>query len=40
MASEKPQFVAFRGIDAKELIQELKSISKMLQPLHSSLKKL
>jgi len=27
-------------LDAKELIQELKSISKMLQSLHSSLKKL
>jgi hypothetical protein len=28
------------SLDAKELIQELKSISKMLQSLHSSLKKL
>jgi hypothetical protein len=27
-------------LDAKELIQELKTISKMLQSLHSSLKKL
>ncbi|MCK4468787.1 MAG: four helix bundle protein, partial [Desulfobacterales bacterium] len=30
----------FSDLDAKELIQELKSISKMLQSLHSSLKKL
>jgi len=29
----------FSDLDAKELIQELKSISKMLQSLHSSLKK-
>jgi four helix bundle protein len=29
----------FCDLDAKELIQELKSISKMLQSLHSSLKK-
>jgi hypothetical protein len=31
---------SFEDLDAKELIQELKSISKMLQSLHSSLKKL
>ncbi len=30
----------FSDLDAKELIQELKAISKMLQSLHSSLKKL
>ena len=30
----------FSPLDAKELIAELKSISKMLQSLHSSLKKL
>ena len=30
----------FSDLDAKELIQELKSISKMLQSLHSSLKQL
>jgi four helix bundle protein len=30
----------FSDLDAKELIQELKSISRMLQSLHSSLKKL
>ena len=30
----------FCDLDAKELIQELKSISKMLQSLHSSLEKL
>jgi len=30
----------FCDLDAKELIQELKSISKMLQSLHSPLKKL
>jgi four helix bundle protein len=30
----------FSDSDAKELIQEVKSISKMLQSLHSSLKKL
>ncbi len=30
----------FSDLDAKELIQELKSISKMLQSLHSSLEKL
>jgi hypothetical protein len=30
----------FSDLDTKELIQELKSISKMLQSLHSSLKKL
>jgi four helix bundle protein len=28
----------FSGLDAKELIQELKSVSKMLQALHDSLK--
>jgi len=32
--------VIFSDLDAKELIQELKAISKMLQSLHSSLKKL
>ena len=30
----------FSDLDAKELIQELKTISKMLQSLHGSLKKL
>jgi len=30
----------FSDLDAKKLIQELKAISKMLQSLHSSLKKL
>jgi len=30
----------FSDLDAKELIQELKAISKMLESLHSSLKKL
>jgi hypothetical protein len=39
MAGEKPQFVAFRGIDAAELIQKSRSISKMIQSLHSSLGK-
>jgi len=29
----------FSDLDVKELIQELKSISKMLQSLHGSLKK-
>jgi len=30
---------SFKDLDLKELIQELRSISKMLQPLHSSLGK-
>lgn len=30
----------FSGLDAKELIQDLKPISKMIQSLHSSFKKL
>ena len=32
--------VIFSDLDAKELIQELKAISKMIQSLHGSLKKL
>jgi hypothetical protein len=31
---------SFEDLDAKEIIQELKSISKEFQSLHSSLKKL
>jgi hypothetical protein len=31
---------SFENLDAKELMQELKSISKMFHSLHSSLKKL
>jgi len=34
-----PEVNIFSDLDAKKLIQELKSISKMLQSLHSSLKK-
>jgi four helix bundle protein len=34
------RFINISDLDAKELIQELKTISKMLQSLHSSLKKL